>query len=93
MNPSVLNRQRAERARREIAAFEPTTEEHQRLRLLLIAMLDFMLLVLCRPALENDFERAWACVEQFREQMESSSAVDDATPTKDHTHPNDKSQP
>ena len=65
------NRRRAQRARREVAAFEPSCEEHQRLKRLVIAMLDFMLLVLCRPEWRSDFERAWEVVEYFRAQLEA----------------------
>ena len=77
MIKSVVNRHRAERARREVAAFIPQTEEHARLRLLLITMLDFMVLVLSQPKWEKDFERAWECVEDFRAQMEAPSEAGD----------------
>ncbi len=79
MIKSVLQRQRAERARREVAALIPRTEQHARLRLLLITMLDFMALVLSQPKWEKDFERAWECVENFRAQMEAAPGADDAT--------------
>ena len=74
---SLLNRRRAERARREVAAFEPRCEEHERLKLLLIAMLDFMVLVLCQPRWQEDFERAWECVELFRAHMETPPEIGD----------------
>ncbi len=71
MIQALLHRQRAVRARREIAAFHPTNSEQERIRLLLIAMLDFMLLVLCVPEHDRDFEQAWECIELFRQQMET----------------------
>ncbi len=69
MIQALLNRLRVERARQQVAAFEPACEEQARLRLLVISLIDFVGLVQCQPGREQDFQDAWERIDYFRELM------------------------
>ncbi len=71
---ALLNRRRVEQTRREVAAIRPRDPERQRLRLLLISLLDVIALLHCRPGRERDFDQVWECVEFFRDQLEAPAS-------------------
>lgn len=63
MLAALRHRRRLATARRRLAAFVPRDAEQARTRRLLLAMIDSMAVLHCRPGRAGDFEPAWEGVE------------------------------
>ncbi len=63
---ALSNQVRLRQARREVRAFTPRNPEQRRTRRLVLAMLDAMEILHCRPGMAEPFAQAWEGVEFLR---------------------------